>query len=141
MKYKLGVFLFGLIEIAIGLITLISLLASLILAKSTKPPEVFIFVFTTSILSLSLGMGILRYSLRSYHLLLFFASVIILSKILIFLKIINLSGALETQIPAPLKNIASTVYHSILIWFFNRPRVKKQFGERRDFLKCHLRKP
>jgi len=134
LKPNYGIVIFGLIEIGIGLITLCAVIISLILNKSTKPLEVLIFVLTTSIISLSLGIGILRNSLASYHLLLFFATVIILSKILVFAKIISLSGTLETNIPPTAKNIISVIYHSFLIWYFLRASVKKQFGEKRNVL-------
>ena len=134
LKHSLGIIAFGIIEICIGLITLIAVIASLILGKSAKPLEVLIFVLATSIISLGLGIGILRYNLYTYHLLLFFATVIILSKVLILAKIISLSGALETRISPSAKSIISIIYHSLLIWYFLRPSVKKRFGERRNVL-------
>jgi len=129
-----GIIIFGLIEISIGLVTLVGVIISLILGKSTKPPEVLIFVLTTASISLSLGIGILRRSLSSYHLLLFFATVIIISKILIFAKIITLSGALETNVPSSVKNIASIIYHGLLIFYFVQPSARKEFGEKRKVL-------
>lgn len=126
-KHNYGILIFGLIEISIGLVTLIAVTASLILGKSTKPLEVVIFVLAASIISLGLGIGILRYNLHSYHLLLFFATVIILSKILILAKIISLSGALETSVSVTTKNIISIIYHSLLIWYFVQPSVRKKF--------------
>lgn len=133
-KANRGIILFGIVEISIGLITLVAVISSLISRSSTKPLEVLIFVLTTSIISLGLGIGILRRSLASYHLLLFFVTIIILSKILIFAKIISLSGALETNISPAMKNTISIVYHSLLIWYFTRPSVRKQFGEKRKVL-------
>jgi len=123
MKQDKGILIFGLIEIAIGAITLIALIASLILGKSTKPPQIFIFVLVTSILSLGLGIGIIKGNLQSLRLLLYFASVIALSKILILAQVITLSGEIETTLPAPLKNIVSLVYHGLLIWYFIRKRI------------------
>jgi len=134
MKYKWGIIIFGLIEIAIGSITLVAVIASLILGESRKPPEVLIFVLTTSTLSLSLGIGIIKGNLTSYHLLLFFATIIVLSKILIFAKIISLSGTLETTLPASIKNIISIVYHAFLTWYFTRRGARKYFKERRNVL-------
>lgn len=125
-KHNYAIVIFGFIEIGIGLITFVAVIASLILGKSTKPLEVLIFVLTTAILSLSLGIGILRHNLVSYHLLFFFAAVIILSKILIFAKIITLAGALETRLYPGAKNIISIIYHSLLIWYFlQKPPFQK----------------
>ena len=136
---KLGILVFGSIEILIGCGTLAAVLTSLISKTSIKPTEVLIFVLTTAFISLSLGIGILRRSLRSYHLILFFSAVIILSKILIFGKIIYLSGALETSIPSSLKNLISIVYHGLLILFFVQPAVKKQFQGRKS--RCQTAEP
>ena len=127
LKRNYAIVIFGFIEIGIGLITLVAVITSFILGKSIKPLEVLIFVLTTSILSLSLGIGILRHNLVSYRLLLFFAAVIILSKILIFAKLITLAGALETHLYPGAKNTISIIYHSLLIWYFIHPAVKKQF--------------
>jgi len=128
MKYKkLGIILFGIIEIIIGSVTFVALVASLLLGKSTKPPQVFLFVLTTSIISLGLGIGIIRHNVHSYHMLFFFAGAIILSKFLVFAKIIYFNGALETTISPSFKNITSVIYHGILLFFLTRPSVKKEF--------------
>lgn len=136
MKFKrnYGIVISGLIEVNIGFVTLVAVITSLILGKSTKPPEVLVFVLATSIISLGLGIGILRRSLAGYHLLLFFATVIVLTKILILAKILTLSGAIETTLPQSTKDIISIIYHSLLIWYFTRASVRRQFGEKRKVL-------
>jgi uncharacterized membrane protein (DUF4010 family) len=134
MKRNWGIVVFGLIEIAIGSITLISTLVSFFIGKSTKPPQVLVFVLITSAVSLCLGIGILRRSLLSYHLLIFFAIIIIFSKVLIFAKIISLTGDLETSLPPPFKNAISLLYHSLLIWYFTRAARREYFRERRKVL-------
>lgn len=131
---KWDILFFGAVEIIIGSVTLIVITFSLLSGESGKPLAVLIFVLTTACISLSLGIGILRQSLACYHLLLFFATIIILSKILIFAKIISLAGALETNIPQPVKNTISIIYHAILIWYFIQPRIRKLFGEKRNVL-------
>lgn len=131
---KLGVAFFGLIEICIGLVTLIAVILSLVLGTSAKPPAVLIFVLATSIISACLGIGILMNNLASYHMLMFFATVVVFSKALIFAKIISLSGDLETNIPSSTKNIISIIYHSILIFYFSSPKVRELFGEKRKVL-------
>lgn len=133
-KHKIWIFIFGLIEIAIGSTTLIALALSLILGKSTKPAGVLMFVILASVMSLSLGIGILRRSLFCRSLLLYFATVVILSKILIFARVITLNGALETSIPAGVKNAISIIYHCLLIWYFSRESTRKEFGEKRNVL-------
>lgn len=130
--FRWGIFIFGWIEIFLGLITIIAVSLSLFLGLSTKPLGVLFFVYATSLISFLLGVGILRYKLASYRLLLFFTKMIIISKILIFLGIIHLSGALETFIPQEIKNLVSVFYHALILWYFCLPGVRKYFGERRN---------
>ena len=127
MKIRLGILIFALIEIFIGLLTLVAVIASLIKDISSKPPEVLAFVLATACVSCGLGLGILRRNLTSYHLLLYFSSIIILSKILIFTHVIQLNGALETAIPSETKNIISIVYHALVLWYFTRKTIRKEF--------------
>ena len=134
MKHKLGIAAFSLIEISIGLITIISIIVSLLQGTSTKPLEVLIFVLATSALSFSLGIGLLRRNLACYHLLLFLSTVIIFSKVLIFTKIIALSGAIEVTIPQSTKNIISIIYHALVLIYFTRPAIRTEFGEKRNVL-------
>jgi len=128
LRQNFYIIIFGLTEIGIGTVTLGAIITSLLLGKSTKPLEVFIFIFATSVISLSLGIGILKLNLNCYNWLILFAAVVILSKILIFGKIITLNGALETSIPPIIKNIVSIIYHSGLIWCLRRPSVARQFS-------------
>ena len=127
MDKKLGLTVFAWIEILIGVITLIAVLAGLIQKTSTKPLEVVIFVLTASVISTSLGLTILKHNLTGYRLLLFFSKAIILSKVLIFAKIISLNGALETGIPSSMKNLISIAYHCLLIFYFTRRPVREVF--------------
>jgi hypothetical protein len=140
MKKKLGLIGFAIMEILIGAITLTTVILSLFRGNCTKPPEILVFVLATSVLSVFLGLGIFRHNLICYHLLLYFSSIVILSKILIFTRVITLSGALETAIPSSLKNIISILYHILLIFYFTRPDVQDTFGEHRNILFC-LEKP
>jgi len=126
MKHR-GIIIFAAIEIALGLITLAAVIFSMAHGVCSKPPQVLLFVLVTALTSTGLGIGILRYHIHSYHLLLYFSSVIILSKFLIYGKIISLSGALETAIPSDLKSGISIVYHSLLIYYFSRKSVRDCF--------------
>ena len=134
MKHKLGIIIFAIIEILIGLITIIAVICNLLQGKSTKSFEVLVFVLVTAATSTGLGIGLLKRSLNSCRLLLLFSCIIIFSKILIFANIISLNGALETIIPSSLKNIISIVYHCSIIFYFTRKRIKEYFGERRGVL-------
>jgi len=120
--------IFALIEISIGTTTFISILISLIAQTSRKPLNVLVFVMLASLISLFIGLGLLFKSRLCLTLLLYFSFSIILSKILIFSKIIYLAGALETNIPEPIKNIVSLVYHSLIIWYFHQKQIKAEFA-------------
>jgi len=127
IKFKAGITVFAVIEILIGCVTLMAVTVSLIRGWSQKPSEVIIFVLATASISAMLGIGILRRSWTSYYLLLYFSSIIILSKFLIFAKIITLNGALETTIPNDLKSMISIAYHGLVILYFSRAPVRKEF--------------
>jgi hypothetical protein len=129
MKSQKGIIVFGIIEICIGMFMFCDTFLYMLAGKPSRPPEVVVFILTTSFISACLGIGVLRYHIHSYHMLLFFSSVIILSKVLIFGNIISLNNALETQLPFTLRNFISIIYHGILIVYFIDPAVKKRFKE------------
>jgi len=134
IKRKLGITLFAITEILIGSITFLGITLSLLRGTNTKPAAVFLFVLVTAIISTSLGFGILSLKRHALHMLIFLSTIIVFSKLLIFAKIISLSGALETTIPQDIKNLISIFYHTLLIVYFSRKPVKEQFGERRNVL-------
>lgn len=122
-----GILFFGATEIAIGTITLIAHLTASTLTLYQKPLNVLTFVIVTAIISVGLGIGILIRNIHARHMLVFFATMIILSKILIFAGIISLSGALESNIPDLVKNTISLLYHAAILVYFNLPKVKEKF--------------
>lgn len=126
--FRKTIFIFGTTEITIGATTLIAILSGVIANTSQKPLNVLIFVIISSIISASLGAGLLLRWHYARKLLIFFAGWVILSKILIFAKIIFLCCDLETTLAPDLKNIVSILYHSILIFCLHQPCVKKEFG-------------
>lgn len=126
MKLKKGILFFGWTEIAIGTITLTAVFESLLRHVSTKPLNVLIFVIISGLISTSLGIGILLRIRYARKLLMFFAGWIILSKILIFGKIIMLNGSLETTVSPDLKNIVSIIYHFIVILYLHHPSIKAE---------------
>ncbi|MDP1854268.1 MAG: hypothetical protein Q8L26_08735 [Candidatus Omnitrophota bacterium] len=129
LKHNWDIILFGIIEILIGGITLTAVLLSLIESKSTKPLNILLFVLFTASTSLGIGIGIIKRNLVCCRLLLYFSSIIVLSKFLIFAKIISINGALETTIPSPVKNITSIIYHGIILLYFTRRNIKAKFRE------------
>ncbi len=127
MKYPPTVLVIGIMEIIIGGITVTSNLAAKMLAINDKSPKVFTFVIVAGIVSILIGIGILNFKKLAYQLLMYFSSVIILSKLLIFMDVIHLNGALETVIPGPTKNILSVIYHGLVIAYFNKHDIKEKY--------------
>ena len=127
MKHYRIVLTIGIIEICIGSSTLLGNIITLALSQNNKSFGVFCFVMIAGIISSLLGMGLLKFRKEAYLLLLYFSSVIILSKILIFMDVIHLNGVLETAIPGPIKNIASIIYHGFVIAYLNKPGINRIF--------------
>ena len=126
-RFPTGILCFGITEISLGTVTLIAHLTASTLTLYQKPLNVLTFVMVTAIISVGLGIGILNYNVHARHMILFFASMIILSKILIFTGIISLHGALETTMPEVLKNTISLIYHAAILVYFNLPKIKEKF--------------
>ena len=121
------IFAIGLIEILIGSITLTTVLFSVLNQTNLKTFNVLTFVVVTSLISLLIGIGILSHDKTAYQLLIYFSSVIVLSKILIAANIISLNGALEASVPQPLKNSISIIYHFFVIVFLAQKNIKARF--------------
>ncbi|RJO65054.1 MAG: hypothetical protein C4540_02335 [Candidatus Omnitrophota bacterium] len=130
MNLSQGITGFGIIEILIGSFTLSGVATSIVLGTSQKPLGVLTFVVCAATVSLALGVGIVRRSRVGYYLLLFFATLVLASKLLIFAKVIVLSGALETVIPPPIKNAISLIYHLLLILYFALPSSRRAFNRK-----------
>ncbi|MFA5039652.1 MAG: hypothetical protein WC732_08260 [Candidatus Omnitrophota bacterium] len=126
MKPKQGILLIGLIEIIIGSVTLALLLQSLANGMLSKPPNVFAFVVISSLISVSLGIGVVMRWHYARKLLMFFAGWVILSKILVFSGIITLCCSLDTIAP-DIQNGISILYHLFVIFYFHQPVLKKEF--------------
>ena|SRR3989338_7305327 len=121
------ILIIGVIEICIGSATLLTTLGSLALGVSTKTPNVLLFVIVASIVSTSIGIGILKFKKIAYDLLLYFSSVVLFSKLLIFMDIIQLNGALETAVPGYIKDSISIVYHGFVIYYLKKAEIKQVF--------------
>ncbi len=127
MTHVKTISIIGIIEILVGGTTLALTSLTFFLGTTQKHPNVLAFVLLTSCVSTLIGIGLLKSNKLAYQALLYFSSVIVLSKVLIFLGIIQLNGALGTQIPDSLKNIISIVYHSAVIYFLTHHTVREVF--------------
>ena len=118
----------GILEIIIGIVTLVSLIISSA-AAPPRPLNIFTFIALTGTISMLLGIGLWRFNRVAYDLLLYFSSVIILSKFLILADIIRLNNGLDVMIPSPVKSWISILYHAFVIYYLSLAEVRSQFEE------------
>ena len=121
------ILIIGIIEIFIGTSTLLVNLFTLALSINQKTPNVLLFIGVTGILSTLLGIGLLKFMKMAYALLIYFSSIIIISKVLLLMGIIQLNGEFETAIPSSLKSCVSIVYHAFVIFYLMKKEVKAVF--------------
>ena len=123
-----SILVIGIIELLIGGITLSATFVSMTLGINQKSDSVLVFVLITACISTLLGIGILKFNKLAYQLLLYFSSVIILSKLLLFCNIIEFNGALEQTIPQQAKDGISVLYHSFVIYVLKKNEIRQIFG-------------
>jgi len=119
----------ALIEILIGSLTFLATFCAVVFSYCTKTPNILAFVFATSLTSTWIGVGLLRFQKTAHRLLVYFSSVVFLSKLLLLSNIITLNGALETSISPDVKNIVSLFYHGFLVVYLSQRGVKKLFNK------------
>lgn len=124
----LGIKIIGYIEVFIGLITINFVVFFDLLEIIKKPLGVFIFVMISSVISATIGFGILKYRKWARILLVFFSGYVILLKILLSLGVVHFTGEIITSFPAGLKDSISSFYHLFLIFFFCNVKVTKRFA-------------
>ena len=132
----------GIIEITIGSCALFGNFVLLALSLNDKTFNVLIFVIMTGCISTLIGIGILKLNKTAYELLLYFSTIIVMSKILIFFHIIELNGQLEISVHKilniplaeqfkdlmiSLKMLISIGYHSWLIYILRQDKIKEEF--------------
>ncbi|NQT22132.1 MAG: hypothetical protein HQ579_01700 [Candidatus Omnitrophica bacterium] len=127
MTYPIIIKTVALIELLIGSITLFSLATYPALSISRKPLNVFTFVLISSLTSILVGLGLFNYKEWARKTLIFFSGYIILTKIMIFLNLLQFTGEIVIFIPTGLKNSTSIFYHGLIVLFFNRAIVKESF--------------
>jgi hypothetical protein len=127
MKSYRTVLIIGIIEVLIGSVTLFANLFLVLLAENEKSFNVLMFVVIAACMSTLIGIGILKFKRLAYQLLLYFSSVIILTKFLIFFDIMQLNNALEVVVPGSFKNLISVFYHGFIVAYLLKPDVKQIF--------------
>ncbi|OGW75921.1 MAG: hypothetical protein A2Z72_08775 [Omnitrophica bacterium RBG_13_46_9] len=121
------VYAIGFIEVIIGISTMLGLFFSFFFALSKKSPNIFMFVLISALISTYLGFGLLRLKNLARRLLIFFSGWVVLTKLLVFMGILQLHGALLTTISNPVKNTVSVIYHITVIALLNHSTFKDVF--------------
>ena len=117
----------GIIEVLFGGFTLFVTLFSLVFSFNTKPFNVVLFVLVSAFISTLLGIGVLTYHKLAYTLLLYFSSVILLTKFLMLFDIIYLNHAFQTFVPSAVVNTVSILYHAFLIIYLKKEDIRWVF--------------
>src|SRR4030042_4742505 len=121
------VYSIGFIEVIIGISTMLGLFFSFFFALSKKSPNIFMFVLISALISTYLGFGLLRLKNLARRLLIFFSGWVVLTKLLVFMGILQLHGALLTTISNAVKNTVSVIYHITVIALLNHSTFKDVF--------------
>jgi len=119
----------GVIEILIGIVTLIGCFAVQtwgVYGVSGKPENVYIFVMATAGVSFILGIGILLGKEWARKLLMFFSGYIVITKLLIFSGLLSFTGQIMIVIPAGTKDLISLIYHALLVIILFQIRQKQK---------------
>lgn len=109
----------ALIEMFIGLFIPIDLIVAFFAANPSRPAPVYFFVGVTSLISVIIGLGLFKYKSWGRKILIFFAGYVIITKILIFSRLITFTGNTIDLIPVMEKDILSLIYHTALLVVLN----------------------
>ena len=132
LKYKIKsiIYLIGVIEILIGLLTLSGLAYSFFFPQVRKPVNILVFVLISSLISASLGFGVIKLKDIARKLLIFFSGWVILTKILILIGILQFTGESIVKIFNPaFKDSLSILYHTAVILFFKSKKTIDIFSK------------
>ena len=125
-KYRV-ILIIGIIEILIGAVTIFTNIVLLALSANHKNPGILFFVIVAGCCSTLFGIGILKFKKIAYQLLLYFSSVILLSKGLILAGILELNDAFKTGIPDYFRSALSLSYHGFVIYYLLKSDIKQIF--------------
>jgi len=121
-------YLIGIIEVFIGLISLVSHFLSQIAVVTLfnpKPLNIYIFVVVTASVSIILGIGMLNLRSWAISLLIFFSGYIVLTKIFIYAGLMIFYPNEMILLPRWVVDLTSVTYHlSILIFLLHLNRNK-----------------
>jgi len=121
----------GLIELTIGLVSIVFVTFFDIFGIVEKPSAVFIFVIMSAFASTAIGFGILSYKNWARVLLVFFSGYVIILKVLMYLGVMQFSGEILSVLPRFVKDPISILYHMSLMIFLTNSSVIARFINRK----------
>jgi hypothetical protein len=132
-KSRTGVLIIGLtrivggIELLVGMTMIAGLAPILSGTSSPRPFGFYVFIFTTSFVSLAIGVGLIFLKEKARKYLVYFSGYIVIEKIMIFFGVLSLEGEWMTTLFGVSKEVVSFVYHGLALIIFSRHRVRYYF--------------
>jgi hypothetical protein len=114
------------IEVLIGLSISLNFLIPALTGSHEFPGVLYTFVIITSLISVIIGIGLLRHNKWARKLLLFFAGYVLFSKILLASGLMEFKGNTIDFMSIRSKDILSFAYHLTILIVFNLKSVKKE---------------
>ncbi len=112
--------LIGWIEVLIGIITVLGCTVVQtwrVYSTPSKPLNVYVFVVITAVAAIILGVGLIAGKTWARILLIVFSGYVIITKGLIYTGLMAFSGAMITLVPRWGIDIASVLYHMLVMIF------------------------
>jgi hypothetical protein len=126
-----GIFLIGITEILIAIWTIFLIFLPSNLEQNGAYIYFRLLAILTSFVSFVLGFGLIALKKRAKNFLIAFSILIILNKVLLFLRVSGLSSFVEFGIADQIRHSFSFCYHIFVIAFLSLPSVRKCFTDAR----------
>lgn len=113
------------IEILIALTISLSFIITSLITPPGRPPTVYVFVVVTSLISVVIGIGLLKCKSWARRILIFFAGYVVVTKFLLLSNLVHFTGNTIKFMSINLKDILSFIYHCSILVIFNLKDIKK----------------
>lgn len=118
----------GVVEVLIGLTISLSFIIASLIEPPGRPKTVYGFVVVTSLISIVIGIGLLKRKKWGRKFLIFFAGYVIITKFLLVSNLVKFTGNTITFISVNAKDILSLIYHIGVLVVFNLKSIKNDLG-------------
>jgi len=116
------------LELLIGLSISLSFIIASLINPPGRPKTVYGFVVLTSLISIIIGIGLLKYKNWGRQFLIFFAGYVIFTKFLLFSNLVEFTGNTIKFMTINLKDVLSFIYHCCILVIFNLKAIKKELN-------------